>query len=254
MKRIGTKTVCVKDLKKYNLNSLNRRINQSHVNKLKKSILNAGMVIQAIIINIITNNLCDGQHRREALLQLLKEGKISPNMKVQVIIYEMDPNEEIDFIRTLQDGRAWTGQETFISEYNRGNEHVINLDKFARSHSLLFGEKGAVKSRYAYSMLTGKDDSTTVKTCSYKFTDDDFKRGHEVHEEINKILSVLDFRPDYWLSRMIIVWYRYRNTFTFKEWIKNIRAIRKGLQHLPHTRMTDWENIFSTVYARMNGK
>lgn len=258
-----TKLMTIKDLaEEYVHSPYNRNLNSSHVNKLKKSIDKIGMMIN-ITVNDSTKHIVDGNHRTEAIFQLVQDEKLDENFKILVNIVDMSDDIERQIIQEIQhSSKHWTGHDHINMQYNIGNEHYKRLVDFAMSHNLTHkGDK--IIPRYAVSLIKRSSKNANVNKGDFTCTDEELAKAHIIHNEIEEMLNIFDMKCTAFTEPMISQWHDFREKtqkvtgkYNFKDWAsvmkkkKNINMVSKSQKN----NQEDWKKIFNELFIQVISK
>jgi hypothetical protein len=237
------------ETKKFNFNLQNRKIDRKHVDEIKKQCMRCMDTMPAIDVNLLSMNITDGQHRVVAFHELIEEGSIPSDTKIKVNYFTIDLDEELDTIIDVNSNKkSWNLVNYVESEIAGGNKIYIKFDEWCKKH-MLSNSNGTPSYRYGAAIILGKGCQKRLQDRTFKFTDDDEKKGEVVHSEMVEILKVLDFpMKGCWIESMAIAWHKVRNLHDFKSWMKEIKKQKGKLSKSPHESKSDWmKNIFSPV-------
>ena len=245
----------VKGLKEFNRNKYNRELSRTNVNNLKKSMKKSLGGFPAIMVNIITNNVVDGENRKAAFIDLVEAGLLPKSSTFPIQYVEMTPEEENQQIVEMQGGKKWTPNDFIHAEVVRENPYYIKLVEFGKNHELTRDKKGNIIPRYIGPMITGKSCSATIKNGTFTFTDEQFEEAETIHNEMVQILNTLDIPGSgLWIESLAISWHEMRDHHDFNTWMKEMKRTKRSLKTLPHQKTSDWNNLFSVVHTNIDRK
>lgn len=207
---VTTKFMTIKEIaKNYEHSKFNRNINPTHVNKLKQSIAEIGMLIN-ITVNKRTGSIVDGNHRTEAAFQLVRDGIIDESQKFLVNIVDMSEKEEQEVIQAIQhSSKRWTGHDFIDMNYNLNNENYTRFVDFAMSHDLTHkGNK--IIPRYAGAIIKGTAENSKINNGTFECTEDEIKRAHTIHDEVKEMLNIFGLTCTAFTEPMIAQWHKFR--------------------------------------------
>ena len=254
METIKFTELTASELKLLKRNKFNRELSGSHVSKLKTSLLEGHGCFPPIMVNRITQNVVDGEHRKTAFIHLIDEGKISEDTTLLVQVVEMSEDEENEQIIKMQGGKPWRGIDIINAEVKKGNTHYQKLVDFCKSHALT-NNNGKIIARYGGAIITGKNCSAPLKNRTLQFTDSELKNAETIYKEIDKILKLLKVQGSgVWIETLAISWHDVRNHHSFDTWIKQMRSMKTKLMRMPKQRTSDWNSIFSEVHMSIDKK
>jgi hypothetical protein len=234
MRIICAKFENLKKVKSFKFHPQNREVEEAKVKKLRQTLFKDGkwQTLAAVIVNVTTMNILDGQHRWTLYLQLVEEGLIDPNVTPLWIEYvEMNPQEEHAYITSLQEANHWDNEEFCESYVKGGDTNYITAKEFCDSHPLCNHVNKAGKvSRRAYRlaniMLTGDRNEKHLRNGQLVLSKEDVQEGDAIHNEIQKILTALKIESTIGrsgLEGLASSWRVFRkNGHPMKAWIKEL--------------------------------
>lgn len=196
----------------------NRKINKAHLNKMFKFIMNDkfnGKFFPPILVDINTLIIVDGQHRKSAFLNALKNGK-DVNLRV---IYVDIPEEDLkDVILSINNGsRDWQLLDFIENISNKDSMALIN--QFGENHTLTrkTNRKGEIIghcNRYTWAILFGKNITKEVRNNNISITKKQLEKGEILYNEIEKLYNALypNVKISTWFESFCQAWYNIRNT------------------------------------------
>ena len=199
MKIISAKFENLQKVKNFKFHYQNRKVEEPHVKKLRKTLFKDGewITIMPVVVNIITGNILDGQHRWSLYLQLVEEGLIDPNVyKLFVEYVEMSPAEEHSYITNLQEANHWNNEDFCESYVSGGDQNYITLKQFCDEHPLCnhMNKAGMITSRayrLANIILSGDRNEKHLKDGLASVSKKDVAEGDAIHNELMKILQAI---------------------------------------------------------------
>lgn len=113
------KQVSYKTAQAFKQHYCNRNLIVSHVKNLKKEYLENNGFCMPITVNNVSKNILDGQHRFEAIKQLVDENKItSPTIYVQFVHLDTI-EEEIKWMKKINNvSKHWSINDYIVSYIN----------------------------------------------------------------------------------------------------------------------------------------
>lgn len=253
------KNLTLSELYKLNLHPTNRDINQQHVNELKKVIMDEGLdKLPPLQVGLWTNNTLDGQGRREATLQLAREGKIDPHTTMTVQYVDVAPEDEEAYIIKINGGKGtkpWVLKDYISSKIKGGNSNVVLFDKWRREK---LGEKGSI--RIAMSILKGYNCTKLIKNGDFTLTKDEINTGDNVLDEMKHIFSLFKVIPNSNnIEAFASAWRGIRNEHSFKDWMKVFKNRTNKTKYIRNldkvsTRREAWENVFNDAHRALEMK
>lgn len=246
------------DACKFTFHPQNRNIDRGHLQKIKAQMKESFDLIPPITVNLRTNHIVDGQHRREGYVQLIQEGELSPRTLLKVMYVDISEDEELDRIIAAQvNSKSWTPADYIHSYIKYGNIHYIKLDEWAKSHTLTANIKDPSKPKYRYAaiLMKGSTLRKELPNGSFTVTDEELTKADTIHNEVIKLLNLMS-KPmtGQWLEQMMLSWFKNRNLHTFTEWTSYIRTHKGGLRKLPTATVSDWDALFAKVHSELDLK
>ena len=246
--------VSYKESLAFGKNQENRKINPSHLQKLKKQWLKYSDMMPAVIINSVTNNIIDGQHRIKAYQMLIADGELpmSTKLKVMYVNIPLDTEKEA-IIDANTNSKNWSLDDYIASYVKAGVMPYVKLEEWCKTHSLCFD--GKPKYRYGAAMLTGKHCQQPLKNATFDFDIDNLKIGEEIHTELLEIVDLLGLKNyGSWIESLSVTWYQYRNMHPFRVWLGEMKNKKARLIKMPKDNASEWEAIFNTVHGAIDKK
>ena len=234
MRIIESKFEGLKKVKSFKFNYQNRPVEEDHVRDLRKDLFKDGvwMCMQAVVVNILTMNILDGQHRWSLYLQLVDDGLIDPIANPLYVEYvEINPDEEHQFITELQNARSWETEDFCESYVSGNNPNYVALKNWVNDHILCnrVNKAGNISSRayrLANIILTGDRNEQHLKNGQFIFSKEDAKNGDIIHKEMLNIIKAL--KLDNTIGRsglegLASAWRVMRTTgYPIKDWVKEL--------------------------------
>lgn len=253
--------------KEFGRNQRNRKVQPTHVNDFYQWICENGVRSDGtcygpypIHINKQTNHILDGQHKLEAYLKAIENGKIPENTPICVAYENMTEDDEIVRIIELNmNSKNWS-LDDYVECEEDYNDNYRRLTAFAKTHDLCYSYtktgKKSLKYRYSAAILTGKGCAKALKSRTIEITKEDLERGEKVHDELVAIRKDLCRRrgvpysseTNNDLEAMVIQWYEYRDYITIDEFIK-YKYIPANLLNKDKRRQEDWKNLFNEIVS-----
>ena len=235
----------------------NRPVKMSHVKELinKKELIKNGKwdMHEAVLVNILTNVILNGQHRVTAYLWAIENGIISKDTLLKVDYDEVPIEEELDVIRKVNGGKNWNNDTIVESKAAEGDHNYVQLVKFCDEHELCHKGKSNRSYRAAVAMMTGKrvDFEKDNFTFSQKLAD----RGNKVHNELVSILNILKMsRGDAGVEGMATAWFYYRSDHPWAEWKKMFKSSKRSINNRRTAGKEEWKGYFGEVSGKINHK
>ena len=147
-----------------------------------------------ITVNVVTNNITDGQHRHKAFVDLYKTGLIPKKSMLKVMYVNIPADEELSNRQCEYQFKGnWT-MDNYIASYIKvGIQSYVRLDKWCKDHALTC-ENGKTKMRYGAAIVTGRRCSGELKKGTFAFTEEELQRAEAVHTEMLEIVEILGLK------------------------------------------------------------
>lgn len=245
------KNLTLSELYDLNLHPQNRDIVQPHVNDLKKAIMDNGVdKLPPLQVGFWTNNILDGQYRREAIFQLVRDGKLSSNTRVTAQFVNVQPEDEAKYITNINNHqRQWQLNDFIESKVKAGDPNVIIFNNWRKKH---LGEKGSY--RIAMAILKGHNCKKEIDKGTFTITQDEIARGNNVYNEMTQIFNLFKVtKNSNNIEAFSRVWIDIRDEHTFSEWMKvfkNKTYKNRYIRNLDKvsTKREAWENVFNDAH------
>lgn len=144
-------------------NQNNRNFNHGQLQNIKKQWLQSTEVIPPITVNVVTNNIIDGQHRWRAFNELVEKGDLPDTSKIDVKYVSIPVELERDaIINANTNSKNWSLDDYISSYVKAGNKAYMMLDEWCKRHELTEAN-GKPKFRYGAAIITGKNCSNALK-------------------------------------------------------------------------------------------
>ena len=256
--------VSYEDSLKFGKNQENRALNHSHLQKIKVQCSNSFETMPPITINIITNNVIDGQHRLKAYQSLVSTGEMPKETKIKVMFVEIPVDEEKQAIVDANtNSKTWSLDDYIASYVKAGIVAYKKLEEWCESHSLCCNftknkENGEIGKKYSYryaaAILKGKNCATDLKSASFNITDDDLKFGDEVHAEMVEISEIFKKSSGSWVESLAISWCGIRKQHDFKTWLTEFKSKKNRYLKMPSDTKKEWDAIFAQAHMAIDKK
>lgn len=247
-------------LEKLTFHPFNRAIDDAHVNEIMKAMMSdfrrfrAGNILQ---VGLNTGNILDGQHRREAYMRLMKDGKLPEDSTLKVMFLDFTPDDELKYIGDINSGqKAWRTNTHVDTGAKAGNPIYIELQKLCREFPELYAGSKGNSYRRALAALTGKvNDIKKVREGKVTMEDCDYDLAVKVSSELGAILKLFNKRPSA-LEQVIKQWHEQRNKYTFNEWLSGFIEDKDYIvtHGLPLENGKDWVKVFGIVSGDIASK
>lgn len=259
------KNLNAEDIKSIKRHNLNRATNKHHVNEIKKALVQPNGLdrIDPIKVNMNTNTLLDGEHRRKAFLDCIKDGSLPKIARLSVIYMDIPEKEEQEYIIALNNTqRRWLGVDFATSYMNGGNDNYIKLMEFCKTHSLCHKPNGEPKLTYAYMLINGSNghgaNAKSVRDGSVKITDDMIANADRIHNEIMDFKSAFESigmhigNSGEKIRDIISVYSRNEWKHPINVWTKGItklgRKEKNEILQMPNITVKNWEDIVNQIH------
>ena len=247
--------VSLEKAKTFSLNSKNRVCNPCHFEKIKREMIDSLNVMPPITVNVVTNNIIDGQHRHKAFVKLREEGILPENSTLKVMYVEISAEDELKaIVKANNNSKGWTLDDFVASYIVSGIVSYVKLDKWCKEHALS-SENGKSKIRYGSAILTGRRASNDLKNGTFTFTDEEMQRAENVHSEMQEIIEVFGMKGrGVWIESLAVSWIAVREQHNFRTWMKEFKSKKSMFLRMPKDNSKDWDNIFAQAHLGIDKK
>lgn len=253
------------DSLKFGRNQENRALNHSHLQKIKVQCLNSFETMPPITINIVTNNVIDGQHRLKAYQSLISNDEMPKETKIKVMFVEIPIDEEKQAIVDANtNSKTWSLDDYIASYVKAGIVAYKELEDWCENHSLCCNftknkENGDVGKKYSYryaaAILKGKNCANDLKSASFNLTKEDKEIGNEIHAEMVEICDLFKLKGNgAWIESLAISWREIRNHHEFKIWMKEFKSKKARYLKMPTDTKKEWDAIFAQAHMAIDKK
>jgi hypothetical protein len=250
--RIGYADVNLEKAKTFTLNQKNRNIVPNHLSRIKREMRECLWTMMPIVVNIVTGNILDGQHRHKSYVDLMEAGEL-PNDYLLGVMYVSVPEEfELEAIERINNNdKSWAIGD-FVKRHS-DDESYNKLIEFCLSHSLTCDKDGA-KIRYGSAMVKGKSCTQILKNGEFSATNEEFERAEKVHDEMIQIIESLgkEKRGSY-MESLATTWIRFRERYDFATWMKEFNSTNK-YSKMPSNNGRQWDALFAIAHSNIEMK
>ena len=252
---IGYESVSYERATQFTLNKQNRPYNPAHLEKVKRSTLTSLDVMPPITVNVVTNNIIDGQHRHKSYIDLSKSGALPKTSELKVMWVSIPVEDELEaIIKANTNSKNWTLDNYIGSYINSGVESYVKLDNWCKAHALS-SENGKSKIRYGAAIISGRRNSNELKKGMFTFTDSELERAEEVHTEMLGIVEMFGLKGrGMWIESLAVSWIAVREQHDFETWMKAFKSKRSDFLKMPKDNSKDWNNIFAQAHLAIDMK
>lgn len=243
----------------------NRKVKKNHVNDFVNVIKDGKSRIDLedgtylvfgiipIIVNPITGNILEGQHRHAAFMKAYDNGLIDKNARLLVGYWEID-DPELENIITIElnsKTKNWS-LDDYMASYAQYLENYARLKLFCETHSLCNkpnkSEKAEKTSKYRYgaAIITGKGQSSNLKAGVFSFTEEQLAEAETIHKEmvdIRKKLGLPIYATGNEVEAMAIEWHTQRKFISASD-IKALTYIPVDVRERQLSNKSDWNYVF----------
>lgn len=247
--------VSYEESKKFCKNQENRNYKPTHVKNMQKQFLTSFEIMPAITVNVVTNNVIDGQHRLKAFQTLVETSQIEPDLMLKVMFVKIPLEEEIKaIIDANTNSKGWSLEDYITSYVKAGNVSYVKLDEWCKRHSLS-NDKGKSKFRYGAAIITGKRCKDVLQYGVFSFTDAELRRADEVHAEMLEIVELFNLKgKGAWIESLAVTWNVAREQHDFRTWIKELKSNKEKYLKLPKDNSKEWKAIFADAHYEIDNK
>lgn len=247
--------VSYEDTLKFGKNQENRIVSHSHLSKIKRQCETSFSTMPPITVNVVTNNIIDGQHRTKAYQELVKDGVFSDKQKMKVMFVEIPREEEKQaIIEANTNSKNWSIDDYILSYSKAGIESYVKLNEWCLNHTLS-SDEGKAKFRYGAAIITGRRCSSDLKSGDFSFTEEELKRAEDVHAEMFEIVQLFGLKgKGAWIESLACSWVSVRNQHPFKTWFREFKKKKRSFLKLPKDNSKEWDAIFGQAHLAIDKK
>lgn len=234
----------------FGTNQENRKLNHAHLQKMKAQWQASPQMIPAITVNKVTHNIIDGQHRLKAYQDLIKDGSLEPNTKIEVRFVEVPVDEEKEaIVNANTNSKNWSLDDYITSYVKPGNDYE-RLRNWCMNNSLA-NENNKPKYRYGAAIIKGKTCQSELKDGTFTCTLDDLDIADKVHAQMSEIMDICKLtKTGPWVEQMAVSWKEVRNLASFDEWKRSLKKLmkRKSFKEQPKDNKKNWDKCFNEAH------
>lgn len=235
----------------------NRVINRLHVQNLMKNMEKNLSIFPPITVNTVTKHIIDGQHRRAAFVQLIREGRLPKDSTLEVKYVVLSPEDEIAAtIAANINSKSWT-LNTYMDCFATHNNDYAELKDWCKNHPLTYDNKvskgskttkGGYRYRFAYAILKGSGAQKALPSGKIEISDEEYAIGEVVYSELERIFKLIDSvgKPSA-LEYVAIQWRKVRKAHPIEDWYAMFKKRKVAIQRMPKDNGKDWEAVFNKV-------
>ena len=249
------------DARNFGHNQENRKVDARHIARIKKDWIKSKDFMPPITINQITNNIIDGQHRLQAFIELVDEGKLPSDSKILVRFINVEPSKEKQIIIDSNTKSKNWKQSDYIDSYSESKEAYKNLIEWCSNHPLCIDKKGKIKPRYGAAMIKGKGCGGMLKNGKFTVTDDELKNAEATYNELLQIIEILGLEQQgSYIENLAVEWAKAQKNYELvskKNWLSLLTSEKNTIAKMPKTSGKAWRTIFDNLFNKFwakNGK
>lgn len=243
----------------------NRKVKRNHVNDFVNVIKDGKSRIDLedgtylvfgiipIIVNPVTGNILEGQHRHAAFEKAYEDGLIGDNARILVGYWRIeDPElENIITIDLNSKTKNWS-LDDYMASYAQYLENYARLKQFCETHSLCNKPNTSAKAektnkyRYGAAIITGKGQTASLKAGVFSFTEEQLTEAETIHKEmvdIRKKLGLPVYATGSEVEAMAIEWHTQRKFISASD-IKALVYIPVDVRGRQLSNKSDWNYVF----------
>ena len=254
---------CKDATKAFKFLDFNRKVYDRNVRKIVKQINDesyGARFIPAIIVDINTMSIIDGQNRYVAFCQAWNSGR----EELLRVIYADVPKEYIDqLIKLLQEGKKWNNEDYFHRAISNGNQACQEIEDWCYRHSELCMDKSGPNRSYAMAVIYGRRVDKEVKDLSLTITKNQLDYSEKIYSEVHDMFKAIGYRRAAFLEGMAQSWFGIRKdskaaiNFFIDDMgmdfiCNNIYEELKNYQ--PTTKKSDWDHKFGAIINNLYAK
>lgn len=239
----------------FSLNKKNRAYNPSHLEKIKRQMIDCLDIMPPITVNMITNHIVEGQHRHKSYITLMANGVLPKDAVIGVKYVEIPEENELEaIIRANNNSKGWTLENYVASSISSDIVAYVTLDNWCKSHSLT-SENGKAKVRYGCAIIKGKRCAPELKKGTFTITDEELQRAEAVHAEMVEIIDVLELKPKgMTLEGLAVSWIKVREQHDFRMWMEEFKKRKSKYQKMDKDNSREWDAIFAQANLNIDLK
>lgn len=216
--------------------------------------------IPAIVVDINTMIVVDGQNRYEAFKKALSEGR-----EVDVrVIYVNVPEDYLDtLIKVLQEGKKWDNRDYFHRAIANNNVACKKIEEWCEKHRELCMDKSGPNRSYAMSFIYGRRVDKEVKDLTLTINKTQLDFSEQIYKEVLGMFKAMRYKRQNFLEGMTQAWYALRKD---KNSTANFFINEMGMDFVygniyyemenyqPNTKKTDWDYKFGQIVQNLYRK
>lgn len=251
-RHIGYADVNFDKAKTFTLNKNNRPHDAYHLSRIKREMLECLEVMPPITVNVVTNNIVEGQHRHKAFIELIESGELSNDALLGVKYVSIPQEFELEAIRRANNNsKSWT-LENYVGS-NSDIDSYAKLIEWCKTHTLTC-ENDKVKVRYGSAIVKGKGCTAILKKGTFNATDEEFERAEQIHDEMIQIIESLGKeKRGPFLESLATTWISFREQHDFSTWMKELNS-SVSYQRMPSNNSTQWKTLFAVAHSNIDMK
>ena len=210
------------ELAKLNRNSKNRLVgdetakltSRKHIDILAEDMRDWKDMFPVITVNTVTNNIIDGQNRREAFFKAIEKGWIPEDSTFDVKLISLEEEKEIELIIKMNNQqKAWVADDC-VHSYLSDNENYQRLVAFCNEHPYFLAKNGTPRYRSASSLINGKINTKAINNGTFTCTDEDCDVAERNLKEVMKLVESFNYKnaaPSTWFESLASVYVTVKN-------------------------------------------
>lgn len=256
-KFVKEENLTVNEVMNFKFKEGNRPVEETSLKKIIKDLYDPEThtwnQVKPIEVNILTNNILDGQHRWKGFITKVSDGSIPQDSTIGVHFVEIPEDQELEYIDIYNQGKHWNLDNHIGKQIVEGNENSRKLRTFCEEHELCHTVKGTGRIicnfRGAAAILTGGRKETNLKKGEFEFPEENRLLAETVHDELVEILSIFPTwtKGKANIEAMAKAWYEVRGRYEFKVWKKafKYKENRRGPMTMSSTAANSWKQYFA---------
>lgn len=240
----------------------NRVIDRLHVSKLMENMENYLNVFPPITVNTVTKHIIDGQHRRAAFVQLIREGRLPKDTTFPVMYIALSPEKEVEItIGANVNCKSWR-LNNYIDCFATHDSEYAELKDWCKNHPLTYDNKvskgskttkGGYRYRFAYAILKGPGAQNALQSGKIEISEEEYAIGEVVYSELESIFKLIDSvgKPSA-LEYVAIQWRKVRKAHPIEDWYAMFKKKRLKIQRMPKDNSKDWEAVFNKISTEIS--
>jgi hypothetical protein len=236
----------------FNERYFNRPLKKSQIKKIYDAMPECLPLLPAILVNVNTKHILDGQHRVAAFVKAMEDQKIPSNSTLTVKLINVTQDEELKIIKSCNGtSSVWSIN---VRSAKAENGHVNRVLAFSNGRSRLQAN-GKPKVNLCFQYVCGCSESFIKDNKSledFEVSDYNLELAARLYTEITSIFDVLDFSEVAQEKPFIAVWRANRNKMSMNEWLRGFRKKKNDIRTAMPKTVKEWTLHLDSVRLYVN--